>query len=167
MLKILIMINLTLLTNIALAGFFAQFNLHRWLVKDGLWSRRRSMMMPMMMRSGKGSKMESQTEMEDDPWNPMDDVPMENLIQDSWGSESKSSQPTCNCNCGGGKGDKKMKGKKSKGGGGTMAIVIPKYEYFDVPMAKEIETESLGKVIEKSVSYKSGWGQSGGGDSGW
>lgn len=34
-------------------------------------------------------------------------------------------------------------------------------------MAKEIETESLGKVIEKSVSYKSGWGQGGGGDSGW
>lgn len=49
-----------------------------------------------------------------------------------------------------------------------MAIVIPRYEYFDVPMAKEIKTESLGSVMEKEVSVKSkGWGSGGGSDDSW
>lgn len=36
-----------------------------------------------------------------------------------------------------------------------MAIVIPKYELYDVPLAKEIKSETIGPLMKHGVK---GWG---------
>ena len=78
--------------------------------------------------------------------------------QDVWGGDGGGGGTTCNCNCGkGGKGGKGgWKDKKSS----TMALTIPKYQYVDVPMVKDIPWTSLGQVEETEVGS---WG----GSSGW
>lgn len=54
---------------------------------------------------------------------------------------------SCSCDCAGKKGKKK--------GGGVTAITIPKYEFVDVPLAKEIPSSDLGSLNELKVSgYK-------------
>lgn len=55
----------------------------------------------------------------------------------SWSENWESWSDNCDCSCG------KKKGKK------TVAIVIPKYEFVEIPLAKEIPSKGLDGI--KSV----------------